>query len=151
VIELAEEIHGLAGQTQAHLVEKRKRDARVLNIYEGTNEIQRFFILKDLAGTTAAKSQERSRGSSSHEELELESMRLGVQQRVQAAVKVFGPELWGNPNLQANCFLLSEAAAWLKAADSVLARWAWLERIASDQESGTGGQQSSLPIDSWPQ
>ena len=47
-IELAEEIHGLAGQTQLHLVEKRKRDARVLNIYEGTNEIQRFLILKEL-------------------------------------------------------------------------------------------------------
>src|SRR5581483_1641580 len=33
VIELAEEVHGPAGQTQLHLVEKRKRDARVLNIY----------------------------------------------------------------------------------------------------------------------
>src|SRR5262249_24191446 len=44
IIEYAEEIHGLAGQTQFHLVEKRKRDARVLTIYEGTNEIQRFFI-----------------------------------------------------------------------------------------------------------
>src|SRR5207253_3890533 len=49
VIEFAEEIHGLAGQTQRHLVEKRKRDARILNIYEGTNEVQRFSILKDLA------------------------------------------------------------------------------------------------------
>jgi alkylation response protein AidB-like acyl-CoA dehydrogenase len=49
IIELAEEIHGLAGQTQLHLVEKRKRDARVLNIYEGTNEVQRFSVLKDLA------------------------------------------------------------------------------------------------------
>src|SRR5262249_26507229 len=48
VIEFAEDIHGLAGQTQTHLVEKRKRDARVLNIYEGTNEIQRSLILKDL-------------------------------------------------------------------------------------------------------
>ena len=55
VIELAEEIHGLAGQTQAHLVEKRKRDARVLNIYEGTNEIQRFFILKTLASEIAPR------------------------------------------------------------------------------------------------
>src|SRR5207247_7901329 len=47
-IELAEEIHGPAGQTQEHLIEKRKRDARILNIYEGTNEIQRFLILKEL-------------------------------------------------------------------------------------------------------
>ncbi|MCG8490432.1 MAG: hypothetical protein MI743_02350, partial [Sneathiellales bacterium] len=31
-----------------HHLEKRRRDARVLNIYEGTNEIQRFLLLKDL-------------------------------------------------------------------------------------------------------
>src|SRR5207245_10997000 len=48
VIESAEEIHGLAVQTRLYLVEKRKRDARVQTIYEGTNEVQRFFILKDL-------------------------------------------------------------------------------------------------------
>src|SRR5262249_27181491 len=44
LIEWAEDVHGLAGQTQLHLVEKRKRDARILNIYEGTNEIQRSLI-----------------------------------------------------------------------------------------------------------
>jgi hypothetical protein len=38
---------------------------------------------------------------------------------------MFGQDLWQNPNLQASCFLLSEAVAWLKAADSVLARLAW--------------------------
>src|SRR5207244_5329648 len=54
VIELAEEVHGLAGQTTRHLVEKRKRDARVLNIYEGTNEIQRFLILRELADLGAS-------------------------------------------------------------------------------------------------
>src|SRR5712692_8626397 len=55
MIEWTEDIYGLAGQTQLHLVEKRKRDARILNIYEGTNEIQRFFILKDLAGEVAPR------------------------------------------------------------------------------------------------
>src|SRR4029077_4692190 len=55
LIETAEEIHGLAGQTQLHLVEKRKRDARVLNIYEGTNEIQRFFILRDVVSELAPR------------------------------------------------------------------------------------------------
>src|SRR5581483_5555681 len=38
-IDLAEEIHGLAGQTKEFLIEKRRRDARVLTIYEGTNEV----------------------------------------------------------------------------------------------------------------
>jgi len=41
-IELAEEIHGLEGQTQEHLIEKRKRDARVLNIYEGPMRFSGF-------------------------------------------------------------------------------------------------------------
>src|SRR5262249_7981871 len=59
MIETAEEIYGPAGQTQHHLIEKRKRDARVYNIYEGTNEIQRFFILKDLAGEIAPRWQKQ--------------------------------------------------------------------------------------------
>jgi hypothetical protein len=51
-----------------------------------------------------------------------------MRQRLQAALTLFGQGLWQNPNLQANCFLLAEAAAWIKAADSTLARLAWLSR-----------------------
>ncbi len=39
---------GIEGCTQMHELEKHRRDARVLNIYEGTNEVQRFLILRDL-------------------------------------------------------------------------------------------------------
>jgi alkylation response protein AidB-like acyl-CoA dehydrogenase/flavin-dependent dehydrogenase/electron transfer flavoprotein alpha subunit/ferredoxin-like protein FixX len=130
VIELAEEIHGLAGQTQLHLVEKRKRDARIINIYEGTNEIQRFFILKDLAGEVAARWSAPT-GAPAHvgrEAVTLEAVKAETRQRVRAALELFGRELWQNPNLQVNCFLLAEAAAWLKAADSALGRLAWLSR-----------------------
>ena len=55
LIEWAEDIHGLEGQTQRHLIEKRKRDARILNIYEGTNEIQRSLVLKDLVAEVAPR------------------------------------------------------------------------------------------------
>ncbi|MBY0526414.1 MAG: FAD-binding protein [Gemmataceae bacterium] len=139
VIELAEEVHGLAGQTQLHLVEKRKRDARVLNIYEGTNEIQRFFILKDVAGAAADKRKVRKDEKTRHtsrEALDLETLRGGVRQRIDVAVGQFGQQLWQNPNLQANCFLLAEATAWLKAADSTLGRLAWLNRheLAAGEE-----------------
>jgi electron transfer flavoprotein-quinone oxidoreductase len=135
VIELAEEIHGLPGQTQLHLVEKRKRDARVLNIYEGTNEIQRFFILKDLV-TEVAPRWSRGVAAPQHlgrEALEVEALKAAARQRIEAALGLFGQELWQNPNLQANCFLLAEVAAWLKAADSTLGRLAWLELVASCQ------------------
>jgi len=142
VIEHAEEIHGLASQTEHHLIEKRKRDARVLTIYEGTNEIQRFFILKDLTEEVAPRWKNNPASPTPHlgrEALELEALKLQFRQRVANAIEFFGREVWQNPNLQANCFLLSEAAAWLKAADSTLGRLAWLER---SQESEVGGQES---------
>jgi alkylation response protein AidB-like acyl-CoA dehydrogenase/flavin-dependent dehydrogenase/electron transfer flavoprotein alpha subunit/ferredoxin-like protein FixX len=138
VIETAEEIHGPAGQTQAYLVEKRKRDARVLNIYEGTNEIQRFLILKELAGDVAprwSRSAAPRPGYLGPEALQLEAQKAEFRQRLVAALEVFGQELWQNPNLQANCFLLAEAAAWLKAADSTFGRLAWLDRQAQADEN----------------
>jgi alkylation response protein AidB-like acyl-CoA dehydrogenase/electron transfer flavoprotein alpha subunit/electron transfer flavoprotein alpha/beta subunit len=137
-IEFAEEIYQLAGQTELHLVEKRKRDARILNIYEGTNEIQRFSILKDLVAEVAPG---WSRGTAQTfpsylgpEALQLEALKAELRQRTKAAMDVFGQELWQNPNLQANCFLLAEAVAWLKAADSTLGRVAWLARQAQADE-----------------
>ncbi len=139
IIELAEEIHGLAGQTQQHLVEKRKRDARILNIYEGTNEVQRFSILKDLTAEVAPRWSGEAApprpSNLSREPLELEALKTEVRQRTKAALDTFGQDLWQNPNLQANCFLLAEAAAWLKAADSTLSRLAWLERQNAEDDT----------------
>ncbi len=138
VIELAEEVHGLPGQTQLYLVEKRKRDARILNIYEGTNEIQRFSILKALVTDVAPRWAKAPAAAPSHggpEALELEMLKGQARQRIQAALDVFGQGLWQNPNLQANCFLLAEVAAWIKAADSSLFRLGWLSR----QELATSG------------
>jgi alkylation response protein AidB-like acyl-CoA dehydrogenase len=132
VIETAEDIHGLAGQTTAHLVEKRKRDARILNIYEGTNEVQRFSILKDLAAEVAPRWARNPAGAAPNhlgrEVLELEALKSTTRQRIDAALELFGQDLWQNPNLQANCFRLAEAAAWLAAAESTLFRLAWLSR-----------------------
>jgi electron transfer flavoprotein-quinone oxidoreductase len=136
VIEYAEDIHGLAGQTHLHLVEKRKRDARVQTIYEGTNEVQRFFILKDLVTEVMPRWTHDHAPAPHHlgrEALEFEALKATFRQRLTNALEFFGQGLWQNPNLQANCFLLAEAAAWLKAADSVLGRLAWLER---QQEEG---------------
>ena len=139
-IEYAEEIHGLAGQTQLHSVEKRKRDARVLNIYEGTNEIQRSLILKDL-GAELAPRWAKSTVAPQHvgrEAVELERVKNDLKQRVRGVLDVFGSGLWQNPGLQANCFALAECAAWVKAADSTLARMAWLERAALEGEHALG-------------
>src|SRR5437868_14688732 len=97
MIEMTEEIYGLPGQTQLHLVEKRKRDARILNIYEGTNEIQRFSILKDLAAEVAPRWSGESAlpqpGCLSPETLELQALQADVRQRTRAALDFFGQDL----------------------------------------------------------
>ncbi|MCI0463152.1 MAG: acyl-CoA dehydrogenase family protein, partial [Gemmataceae bacterium] len=140
MIETAEEIHGLAGQTQLHLVEKRKRDARVLNIYEGTNEIQRFFILRDLVGELAPRRAAASPcAAAGREAREVEELKAALWQRVQAALDLFGAQLAQNPNLQANCFLLAEAAAWIGGASATLGRLTFLERLAQSPPESTGG------------
>jgi alkylation response protein AidB-like acyl-CoA dehydrogenase/flavin-dependent dehydrogenase/ferredoxin-like protein FixX len=129
VIELAEELHGLPGQTQDHLVEKRKRDARILNIYEGTNEIQRFFIVKDLATEIAHRWVKPS--SSPHggaEAVQFNALKEQLRQRVTAAAEVLGQNMWQDPSLQPSCFPLAEAVAWLKAAECTLGRLAWWAR-----------------------
>ncbi len=140
VIELAEEAHGLAGQTQLHLVEKRKRDARILNIYEGTNEVQRFLILKELVSDIAPRMGNKGEGRPKDEKQSSQPQAAGrVQEllnefrtRLEAGIQLFGAGLWQNPNLQASCFLLSEAAAWLKAAESVAGRRAWLQQARAN-------------------
>ena len=73
------------GRRSDHLVEKRNRDARVLNIYEGTNEIQRFFILKDLAAEVAPRWAKRRAGRPPHltpAVLELEALKARARQRI---------------------------------------------------------------------
>jgi electron transfer flavoprotein-quinone oxidoreductase len=154
LIEWAEEIYGIVGQTRLHLVEKRKRDARILNIYEGTNEIQRFFILRDLASEVTPRWSENKAPPvhSGREALELEATKEALRSRVRAAVELFGQNLWQDPDLQANCFLLAEAATWYKAADSTLGRLSWLTRreLSAAQGSPTdwGADGSArLPVD----
>lgn len=48
VLAALEGIRGPQSAAVEEMIEKWRRDARVLNIYEGTNEVQRFLVLKDL-------------------------------------------------------------------------------------------------------
>ncbi|MCP4754985.1 MAG: acyl-CoA dehydrogenase [Proteobacteria bacterium] len=52
--QLALEILGAAGITHDHLVEKWFRDARITDIYEGTGEIQRLVVARQILGYTSA-------------------------------------------------------------------------------------------------
>jgi electron transfer flavoprotein-quinone oxidoreductase len=140
MLALAEDIYGLHSQTELQPLEKRKRHARILALQDGASDVQRFFILKTLVRGLAPRwSAPAAAPLPSYlgdESLEIESLRLQVRDRVLAGLEVFGNELWQNPSLQADCFLLSEAVAWLKIADSVLGRLAWIHRqFEADEES----------------
>ena len=105
-------------------------DSNSSAIAEGASIFQRFLILKTLTTETAprwAPARPRPRHLA-REPLELEALKAAFRQRLDAARALFGQSLWQNPNLQANVFNLAEIAAWLKAADSVLRRLAWLCR-----------------------
>ena len=57
----AVQIHGSQGFSRESDVERMYRDARVLTIYEGTSEIQRMIIARDLLKTSEAVSAQGER------------------------------------------------------------------------------------------
>ena len=58
-----ESARGPMAAATCELIEKWRRDARILNIYEGTNEIQRFLVLKDVPGLFAELATRKATGS----------------------------------------------------------------------------------------
>ncbi len=141
VIRAAFSIHGILGQTAQYEIEKHLRDARILNIYEGTNEVQRFLILRDLVETLLPKwksslsrqtdggqasSSNVGKGKFSSEIASLESSKHRLFRVLDETVKLFGPQIWNNPNFQPTFFPLAEIAGLIKVCDSVLGRTLWL-------------------------
>jgi len=56
VVYKAVQVHGSAGYSRETDVERMYRDARVISIYEGTSEIQRMIIARDLFAQAGAAS-----------------------------------------------------------------------------------------------
>ena len=54
---------GPSAAAMSEPIEKWRRDARILNIYEGTNEVQRFLVLKDLPALFARFAAIKATGS----------------------------------------------------------------------------------------
>ena len=55
VVSHAVQIHGSVGYSRESEIERFYRDARVLTIYEGTSEIQRMVIARELLGQGGAR------------------------------------------------------------------------------------------------
>jgi alkylation response protein AidB-like acyl-CoA dehydrogenase len=56
VVYKAVQVHGSVGYSRETNVERMYRDARVITIYEGTSEVQRMIIARDLLGEGAKQS-----------------------------------------------------------------------------------------------
>ncbi len=99
---------------------------------------ERCVILRALAGEVLprwlAGGAETGARHLGRDVLELEALKAEVRSRLRAAWQVFGAALGRNSDVQASCFALAEATAWLKAADATLGRMAWLSRLCQAED-----------------
>ncbi|MGD1018485.1 MAG: acyl-CoA dehydrogenase family protein [Verrucomicrobiia bacterium] len=144
-IRAAEKIMGIEGCTQMHELEKHRRDARVLNIYEGTNEVQRFLILRDLLDHVLP--QAKLEGEAESDETRrvladgatpadpLEAARFTFLRALRRAADTFGAQAWQNANFQPVMFKFAEIAGYIKVMDSTRWRTNWLKQNGSDADT----------------
>ena len=119
----SEGIHSIHSQTFKHDVEKKKRDARILNIYEGTNEIQRFLILKDLIEQLSKKDYSNIKSTIPSTALDKwDELRIMLLDLVKKVKRDVGSKAWMDSQLQPVFFYLAEIAGWLKFTDGAIWR-----------------------------
>ena len=136
-IRAAERIMGIEGCTQLHELEKHRRDARVLNIYEGTNEVQRFLILRDIVDHVLPQWRKGEAvfgagGFKGAAHGRLADAKNLLVRAVNRAVDAFGPQVWQNANFQPTMFKLVDIAGYIKVMDSAAWRTHWLDVNTQD-------------------
>jgi len=124
-LDRAEPLYGPVGQTQDLLLEKMRRDARILNIYEGTNEVQRFLILRELCGM-AADWQPAPPVEGDGPPAALAAARETLRRHVAEAVEALGDAVWQDAAMQPAFFPLAEMAGEIYLLDCTLHRLDWL-------------------------
>ncbi len=141
-IRCGEHLRGLKSQTDRHDIEKKRRDARVITIYEGTNEVQRFLLLKDLVQnihedelTTPYDNADPD--SSNYPELlrNIQNCREDFHDRLDASVDRFNDQVWKQVSYQPVFFRLSEMAGLLKLAYSTLQRMDLVQKQSQGKQS----------------
>ena len=80
------------------IIEKWRRDIRILNIYEGTNEVQRFLVLKDLPNLL------RESATPVSDNPALQSALQALREFAVPRVAALGAGLWQNSDLQTRWF-----------------------------------------------
>ena len=137
-----EDLRGLYGATDAFDVEKKRRDARVLNIYEGTNEVQRFLLLKDLSSYLLERYRAEGpvapravAAGATDRELVLERAKDRLFAATDAISRQRGDAAWANASYQPTYFRLAEVAGQIKIADALEYRLLALARAGGTDSS----------------
>lgn len=130
-----EDIRGPQACAREDNIEKWRRDARILNIYEGTNEVQRFLVLKDLPqllqGFSAGKQ------AATVENIALDAALHDFRAFVTPYVQALGPRLWQDPDLQARWFPVVDWAGELYVWTALYERTRVLETHADPVDRST--------------
>jgi electron transfer flavoprotein-quinone oxidoreductase len=130
LISLIERAFGPAGQTEKFLLEKARRDSRILTIYEGTNEVQRFLILKDMLAQ-AADWPEHPASQSDDAARTLATWKNKLRRHVKDAAALLGDTCWSDAMLQPVMFPLAEMAGEILRLECVSYRLAWISTQSS--------------------
>lgn len=102
-----EKLHGPNAAAREEPIEKWRRDIRILNIYEGTNEVQRFLALKDLP--SLLKDGAPQKVDDPALDAALQAFRNFAGPRLQE----LGGAVWQDPDQQLRWFPVVEWAAQL--------------------------------------
>ena len=152
-IDWMERLRGLDGLTHRHRIEKTRRDARVLNIYEGTNEVQRYLLLRALVQQVLPAWKAAGDDPLAFEDLggaypelrrQLRDAKCSLLLRLDEAVNSFGNTIWANANLQPCFFRLAEIAGLIKVMDAILYRIEWLAQHDAPHEYGGRLEKASV-------
>lgn len=118
-----EQLHGPQAASREEPIEKWRRDIRVLNIYEGTNEVQRFLALKDLPALIQDGALQAVGDSA------LDAALSAFHHFAGPRLKVLGATVWTDPDQQLRWFPVVEWAAQLYVWCALLERVRLLDRL----------------------
>jgi hypothetical protein len=140
VIRRAERICGRRGVLADVDLEKRRRDARVITIYEGTNEIQRFLLSKDLIDVVDVEKLGGAAPTDPDPEVNavwsgFAAGRSAVAVRVAELRRRLGARAWQEVHLQPWIFPLVESFMQLSVLGAVAVRLRAAKTLCSGADS----------------
>ncbi|MDH4134982.1 MAG: acyl-CoA dehydrogenase family protein, partial [Gammaproteobacteria bacterium] len=123
ILKWFETLYGPSAAARELPIEKWRRDIRILNIYEGTNEVQRFLALKDLP--SLLKDGKRQATGDDDFDRALGAFHDFAGPRL----AVLGARVWTEPDRQLQWFPVVEWAAQLYVWCALLERLRLLEKL----------------------